>query len=95
MSVQKLEVIKDNVELIVKLNTNYYKKLKGFFFKLMNDQPDQVKSLTKILDNADDITKEEAMISVLIHLINEMELYAKEHNLLEEQEIDVKDLFES
>ncbi|MEY2869790.1 MAG: hypothetical protein RIR01_2292 [Bacteroidota bacterium] len=61
----------------------------------MNDQPDQVKSLTKILDNADDITKEEAMISVLIHLINEMELYAKEHNLLEEQEIDVKDLFES
>lgn len=95
MSVQKIEVIKEDVDLIVKFNTSFYKKLKGFFFQLMSEQPDQTKSLSKILDNANDITKDEAMISVLIHLINEMEIYAKENNLLEEQEIDVKDLFEN
>lgn len=58
-------------------------------------QPDQAKALTRIVEGADDITNEEAMISVLIHLINEMELYAQENNLLEKKNVDIKDLSES
>lgn len=58
-------------------------------------QPDQAKALQRIVEGVDDITNEEAMISVLIHLINEMEVYAKENNLLEKKEVDIKDLSES
>lgn len=95
MSVQQLDFIKDNAELILKLDVNFYKKIKSFFFKLITSQPDQAKALTRIVEGADDITNEEAMISVLIHLINEMELYAQENNLLEKKNVDIKDLSES
>ena len=95
MSVQQLDFIKDNAELILKLDVNFYKKIKAFFFKLITSQPDQAKALTRIVEGADDITNEEAMISVLIHLINEMELYAQENNLLEKRNVDIKDLSES
>lgn len=95
MSVHQLDFIKEDAELILKLDANYYKKIKAFFFKLITSQPDQAKALTRIVEGVDDITNEEAMISVLIHLINEMEVYAQQNNLLEKKEVDIKDLSES
>lgn len=95
MSVQQLDFIKEDAELVLKLDTNYYKKLKAFFFRLLNSQPDPTKALQRIVEEVDDITNEEAMISVLIHLINEMEVYAQKNNLLEKKEVDIKDLSEN